>query len=79
MTILEAIDEVKDGVIPGVRGTGTAAIVMQDGRRFGVVSAYGPLILMTEDGRQVTAGYLEGEEVDRVEWHVDALGGIVGG
>ena len=78
MTIFDAIEEVKAGILPGIRGVGCAAIVMADGKRYGVVSAYGPLILIdNQTGRQLTAGDVVGE-VEGVEWSVDQLGGVIG-
>jgi len=81
MNMNEAIAQVKEG-INRVRGCGCATIHMEDGRQYHLVSEYGePLVeRFADDGELLerTAPDNIAGAVDRVEWSVDQLGGIVG-
>lgn len=78
MTVEEAIKEVKDGIIPGVRGVGCAPIHMADGRVYYLSSEYTDLVeCFSGTGdlvERLDACDVEGD-VDRVDWTVDELGG----
>lgn len=79
MTATQAMQQIKAGVIHGVRGVGCNAIVMDDGRRYHVVDKYSTLLERYDDNgnlvERVEAADVAGE-ADTAGWTVDESGGI---
>jgi len=77
MKIKEAVDEVRGGVIRGVRGVGCASIIMTDGRVYGLVDEYRDLVERFDGELSERVPYDDiAGEVDHVDWTVDELGGL---
>ena len=81
LTVSEAVQEIRNSVIRGIRGVGTFTIEMTDGREFCLVSEIGPPLLerFTADGdliERVSPEDIHGD-VERVRCSVDELGGVV--
>ena len=83
MNMMEAVASVRADVRPGIRGTGCAAILMADGRRY-VLDAdrpFGPPQVMRFSAAGELLEYAPAVdvvgEVERILWGVDELGGIV--
>ena len=78
MTMIDAVRQVTQGVIPGMRGAGCAVIHMADGRRYHLVDDRLTLVERYDNNativERVEAAEVEGD-VDRVRWSVDQLGG----
>lgn len=78
--VVQAVEQIWSGVIPGVRGPGCAAIVMTDGRRYNVVGPMAPNMVERFSGDGELIERLDASEIDgevaRVIWTCDELGGI---
>lgn len=83
MTVRQALKEVRQGIIPGKRGAACAAVIMEDGRQFGVTNTghASPAIVLCSfaDGEMTVhdAKDVKGE-VDKVSWSCDASGARFG-
>jgi hypothetical protein len=79
MNVSEAMAAVKADIRPGLRGVGSATIVLADGREYGVVSELDILVeRFSADGElieRVEASEVAGA-VAEIRWRVDESGGV---